>query len=426
MSRTIEDIESQLSIRRAMKKQLREAKSLLREEGGFWAPFKDVLNALRLAAMDVSNSLRLVVGVIFTFDPEKINKKINEFDARRQKINHEWQPIVERAKASFDNADPILTMAIMGPSNFLAMQGIGAGLVAGKTAAEILTATNWNELVNSFTVQLDLDQSLQQFFQKYSANEEKREKAREREIDFDMPKGKRIQSILSQIFSETVTYDNKNLQEQSEKQSVSAKFSEAEAAEIFANVTGFGELLEKTRIESMKNLKETIDSLLSEIEPMRFAASLFSASDIKQMGEAFQKVKNANPKVDAGSYQKFIDSVKKESQKLQTNQKFIDNLKTKMKKQNMSSEEIRVSAEKASFTIAKKEFDKSLAKSLNNVVSSTEKAINDLRLDDAVIIEMKKSQYQDVKEVLNLYVKLLSVYKEIKDDFETKAKSKVI
>jgi hypothetical protein len=37
---------------------------------------------------------------------------------------------------------------------------------------------------------------------------------------------------------------------------------------------------------------------------------------------------------------------------------------------------------------------------------------------------MKDSQYSDAKEVAKVYEEMLSTYKEIKDDFENKAKQK--
>ena len=177
---------SKLLIERTARKEIRQMRSHLAEQGGSKVKdaFLDVFRALRLAAMDISNSLRLTLGIIFTFNPEKMKKKIEAFDDRRQKINAEWKPITDRAKEAFKNTDPILTMAVMGPANFLAMQGIGAGLAAGKTAAEIVTATNWDSLINSFTVTLDLNQSMQQFFQKYSRDEERRQQREERlELD---------------------------------------------------------------------------------------------------------------------------------------------------------------------------------------------------------------------------------------------------
>lgn len=436
MQKTVEQIEEQLRIQRIARKELRQMKVLLSEQAGSKVKeaFLDIFRAVRLAAMDISNSLRLAIGMIFTFDPEKITKKIEAFDARRQKINAEWAPIVQRAQEAFKNADPILTMAIIGPANFLALQGIGSSLAAGKTAAEVLTATNWNELVNSFTTTLDVNQSLQQFFQKYSKNEEQRQERELNRIETGgtAGRGRGILSSLSNIFSEGAETGGTLMTEQkseSKGPSPGQKFSEEEAIDIFVKATGMDKSFEKIRKENLQNMKDTIDSIMETIAPMRSSAQLFAANDLKTFVDAFKSAKAKNPKLNDNIFNKFKDTLEKETDKLSKDPKFAEELKKSAGNQKgaatpLSPEQLKDVAGKKVFSVAKEQLDKQLADGLKNAVSAGEKAIESLKIDEDVLKKMKESPYSDAKDVAKVYEELLAVYKEIKSDFESKAKSK--
>lgn len=421
---TEKQIEDRLRLERTARKELRQMRSLLAEQGGSKVKeaFLDVFRALRLAAMDISNSLRLAIGIIFTFDPDKINKQIEAFDTRRQKINAEWAPIKERAREAFKNTDPILTMAVMGPANFLAMQGLGAGLAAGKTAAEIVTATNWNEITNSFTTTLDLNQSLQQFFQKYSKDEEKRQE-REEKAAGSVGRGRGVLSRLSNLFSEGESHVGTVITEQAVPPE-GQQFSEDQAIDIFTKVTGMDKGFEKIRKASLENLVETVKAIQTDIEPMRSSALLFAANDFETFQRAFAEVKSKNPKVNAAAFNKFKDVLVKETEKLSKDPKFSEELKKQAGGSAVTPEQTKVAAEKKVFQVTKEQFDKQLADGLGKAVKAGEDAIKKLGVDDSVLKAMKSSPYQDSRDAAKVYENLLSVYKEIKSDFESKAKSK--
>jgi hypothetical protein len=425
MQKSTVQIVEQLRTQRAARKEMRQIRAALNEQAGtkFKEAFMDVFRALRLAAMDISNALRLTIGIIFSFDPEKVKQKIEAFDTRRQKINAEWAPIKQRAMEAFDNADPILTMALMGPANFIAMQGIGAGLVAGKTAAEILAAKNWNELINSFTVTLDTDQSLQQFFQKYSANEERRQ---EREIEIARgPLGVRTLSRLSNVFSENYEPDGLRLDEQADTKAAQ-QFSEEQAIDIFVKATGMDKSFEKIRKENLKNLSDTIVSIMADIAPMRDSAMLFAANNLESLRKAFEAAKSKNPKINIADFNKFENTINKETEKLSKDPNFAKELVKQADSEvaELTPEQIAAAAKEKVFRVSKEQLDKQLATGLKNAVSACEVAIKNMGIDNKVLKAMKDSQYSDAKEVAKVYEEMLSTYKEIKDDFENKAKQK--
>lgn len=423
MQRTTKQIEEQLRIERIARKEFRKMKSLLKEDAGVKEAFLDVFRALRLAAMDISNSLRLAIGVIFTFDPEKMDKLIKDFDTRRQKINAEWEPILQRAQEAFNNADPILTMAIMGPANFLAMQGMGAGLTAGKTVIEILAAKNWNELIDSFTTTLDVNQSLQQFFQEYSSNEERRQERDAQALEtMRTGRGRGVISRLSDVFSEGYEYKVGVLREQTETTTPSGMtFTEDQAIELLIKATGMDKSFEKIRKANLENLKSTILEVKSSIEPLRSSSKLFAAKDLPSFESAFKEVKSKNPQVDVKSFDNFMNTISTETKKLSKDPKFREELTKKKPGTSLSEQQIESEAKKSVFQITKKEFDKQLSDGLSKAVKASDDAIKKLKIDDSVLKYMKDSPYQDSKEVAKVYEDFLAVYKEIKNDFESKA-----
>jgi hypothetical protein len=428
MQRAAEDIMQELKIKRSMRRQLREMKSHIISEqsssgGGFIESIKDVFRALKLAAMDISNAIRLAVGVFFTFNPEKIREKINEFDTRRQKINAQWKPLMDRADEAFRNADPILTMAVLGPANFLAMQGIGAGLETGKTAAEILTATDWEELRNSFSTPLSMNQGIQQFFQNYTRMQAAAQSAAVRNIASQPARGRGIMAGLSNVFSEGHETKGLTLNEQViNKKIPQQRFSEKQAIDIFIKSTGMDKSFESIRTQNIENLSDTINSVLEQIQPMRSSAQLFAANDMLSFERAFQSAKAANPKLDDSILTKFKKAVLDETENLSNNAQFIDQVKKASGGAQVTPDKIRSEAQMQVFEAAKQELDKSLFDGLSKTVTATDEAIKKLSIDDKVLDALKKSPYDDAKQLAKVYENLLNVYKEIKNDFDTKAK----
>jgi len=428
MQKTADEIIKELGVKRKMRKQLRETRSILNEEGvSFIQSIKDVFTALKLAAMDISNVIRLAVGLFFTFDPRKIQEKINEFDSRRQKINAKWQPLMERADQAFQSADPILMMAVMGPANFIGLQGIGAGLEAGKSAAEILTATDWEELRNSFSTPLNMNQGIQQFFQNYSRMQASAQSAAVKNISGQPAKGRGIMAGLSRVFSEGHETKGVTLNEQAIKQKIPQQnFTQAQAIDIFVKATGMDKSFEEIRTQNIENLKDTINSVQEQIEPMRSSAKLFAANDVPSFEKAFQSAKSINPKLDDSILTKFKKTVSDETEKLSSNPQFIEQTKKSAGGAAMTPEQIKLAAQKQVFHAAKKELDKGLYDNLKKVVSVTDQAIKKLSIDNKVLDSLKKSPYDDAKQLAKIYENLLNVYKEIKNDFDTKAKLRTV
>lgn len=399
----------------------------LNEQGGAKVKeaFLDVFRAVRLAAMDVGNVLRTTVGLLFTFDPNKVKEKMQAFDTRRQKINAEWAPIKQRAQEAFDNADPFLTMAVMGPTNFLTMQGIGAGLAAGKTAAEVLTATNWGEITNSFTVKLDVNQSLQQFFQKYASDQKRSQEIAADRISKGSSggKGKGILSSLASIFSEGSEISEPLITEQKVGQG-----REDQAIDVFVKQSGMEKGFEEIRKPSLENIVSTIEPLMDQLAPMRQSGKLFAAKDPENFKKTLEAIRSKNPKLDPNIISKSEEALKKSTEELtkaqlekqkKTSTSPTKNEATDAPKSNLTPEQVKAEAAKEVFEKFKKEIDSQLEEALQNAVKSSEEAIKILKIDDKVLKAMKSSPYEDSRKTAEVYEKFVSIYKEIENDFKS-------
>jgi hypothetical protein len=155
---------------------------------------------------------------------------------------------------------------------------------------------------------------------------------------------------------------------------------------------------------------------------MRSSAQLFAANDMLSFERAFQSAKAANPKLDDSILTKFKKAVLDETENLSNNAQFIDQVKKASGGAQVTPDKIRSEAQMQVFEAAKQELDKSLFDGLSKTVTATDEAIKKLSIDDKVLDALKKSPYDDAKQLAKVYENLLNVYKEIKNDFDTKAK----
>ena len=160
MKKSVEQKLNYLTNKRKFEKLLRERKQL--NEGPLFDiigdALGDIFKSLKLVAMDISNELRwLGEQFLYRNDPAKLEEARGDYKRKHDKLLAEWQPIVEASMDAVKNADPFMTIALS-PGTFLATKGITAGVAAGKTAAEIIAAEDWDSIgakMNKF--QMDTD-----------------------------------------------------------------------------------------------------------------------------------------------------------------------------------------------------------------------------------------------------------------------------
>ena len=160
MNKRVEQQIRYLQNKQKYEKILRERK-LLREGPLFdiiGDALGDIFKSLKLVAMDISNELRwLGEQFLYRNNPEDLAQARADYKRKHDKLLKEWEPIVESSMEAVKNADPFMTIALS-PGTFLATKGITAGVAAGKTAAEIIAAEDWESIrakMNKF--QMDTD-----------------------------------------------------------------------------------------------------------------------------------------------------------------------------------------------------------------------------------------------------------------------------
>ena len=148
MNKRVEQQIRYLQNKQKYEKILRERK-LLREGPLFdiiGDALGDIFKSLKLVAMDISNELRwLGEQFLYRNNPEDLAQARADYKRKHDKLLKEWEPIVESSMEAVKNADPFMTIALS-PGTFLATKGITAGVAAGKTAAEIIAAEDWESI----------------------------------------------------------------------------------------------------------------------------------------------------------------------------------------------------------------------------------------------------------------------------------------
>lgn len=401
----------------------------IKSSGDILGPFRNLFKSLRLVAMDIGNVVRLTLGLAFTFDPEKIQEKVKAFDERRQKINNEWKPIMEQADKLIGGADPILAMAIMGPAAFFRGLGVGTALVAGKTVAEVVTATNFDEIVNPFTEKLDTNQSLSRFYQEYLARQPRRPDYGFGEDSYILRQmqsqslARRLNNFFTRREEAASAQGQTPVREQKESQERKEKLpkidlSPDDALDMFVQTTGMNVAFTRLRRESMRNLSEVIKSIIEQLKPAQTISKLFGAKNPEEVKAAFQAIKSVNPKFDMAVYQKFSDAMEAEAKKLAEDPKFAEELKKKFPGKTLTPEELKKNAADIVFKTVKTQLDAQTKKYLSDLIKTVEGAIDDLKIDKKAFDEMKKSEYADVKDVVKVYEELNKLYNTVKSDFQ--------
>ena len=139
-----------LTAKRKYERLLREQRwepSASHASAAFVKPFADVFKALKLTAMDIGNSARMMLGALLTFDNKKLQKKITDFEERRNLLRQDWAPIVGDSLKAIQTADPLLSMALM-PTAYLSAFGLAAGITTGAAATDIIAGEKWERLIS--------------------------------------------------------------------------------------------------------------------------------------------------------------------------------------------------------------------------------------------------------------------------------------
>ena len=313
----------------------------------FIAPFTDVVKSASLASQDVLNSMNLIFKTMITLSPRKMEQYAKEYDARKDRINAKWEPLMKSADIALSSGDAELLMAVTNPAMFLGGKLGTAAVKTPKNVANYLNDTGWTVPLSGLLGASVPDLGVQ-----------KEKGLIGKGIDV-------AKDILGLFYIES--YLNSDLpliveeKDEEEKGGLTKQNFEKELEQHFKD-TGLDEVFADAFDEIFEARKEYIDKIMQEAEgQLEFLTGFAAAAGLEDM----MQVLDAAPDVEGiAEVRKSIEEVAKDLStkvdQLKNDKEFKENLKKEAEKEDvdeLSDQEIQQAAEQA----AKKASDDAIA-----------------------------------------------------------------
>lgn len=375
----------------------------------FGKAFGDIFKSLKLTAMDISNEFRwLGQQFLYRKNPEKLEKARSDYNRKHDKLLKEWEPIVKDSMKAIKNADPFLTIALA-PNAFLATKGIQAGVFAGKNAAEIIAAEDWQSIrakMNKF--QTGTDENPQ-------AGAELGMGA----IYDEMRKQGNLLMKLTDLFSVKQAAENKNesrLFEQTENRITDPE----EWLGTFFELTGIDQEFDAAASGMLADKIILMQEMIPTIEASIAVIKLVSTDSLDQFSKITQEIaRDAALSSEAiGGMKEVMSDVQDQAQKLASSEDFKNQLADAENKpvDQLSDEEVKNAASAMVFKQAKTKFDEQYISDLKKFEDIIEGSRSDLETDNQTLSLVKnRKDLPESSEFLKVYDQYDKLYKEFKN-----------
>jgi hypothetical protein len=392
-----------LTARRKYEKLLREQRwepSTSHASAAFVKPFTDVFKALKLTAMDIGNSARLMLGVLLTFDSKKLEKKISDFEERRNVLRQEWQPIVGDSLKAIQTADPLLSMALM-PTAYLASFGLATGITTGAAVVDVIAGEKWERLVSqlwNMPTELAALGAIKGLLEKQ--NEALGEKSGVLKGLLNLFwKGEKNESVLREQKKGKTTYDTSS--------------EEAWLADFFAD-TGLDDTFDALAAESARNHLDLIRDVENATRRAEAVALLVAADDPEKFKTVLQQVVSGNliEAADVKEISSVLPEIDKQAKQLAVSDDFRNKVATMTKTapEKVNEKDLMAAAQKAAFNAAKIGFNEKAMNGdggesgLSNFMQQIKKMQKEVELDSKTLQQLKKkTDIPEIKELLSVY-----------------------
>lgn len=381
----------------------------------FVQPFVDVLRTFKFAAMQFSNSLRLMWKALTVFNGEEFEDEVSLYNEKRQAIDKQWEPLKKKISDQIGKTDPVFKMSVIGPEVFFADKAFRAGLEAGKPIAEILTATGWDQLKNNFKTDFDPNENLN----KNSARMQKNQK--------------RLLKKLNRLFftsseSSASLYESDENEEEFllKEQKAVEDLSPEEKIKKFMQVSGLQDQLDQTKIERSENILNTIPKLKKILLPLIYSSEILATKNFQEFSEAVKKIQSAGAKINV-PLQKIEQEINANAEKLAVNEDFqakVAGAKAAQKDKSDAKVDPKIALEKAklaTFNSVKEGLNQNIIQQLKEAIPKIEKILkeNEMELDSETLSAMEKDKFDVVKRAAKVYKAFINSYKKIQENYST-------
>lgn len=417
-----------LESKRKFEKLLRENKALHEwddpygpDSGLFSAigkAFGDIFKSLKLTAMDISNEFRwLGQQFLYRKNPEKLEKARSDYKRKYDKLLKEWEPIVKDSMDAIKNADPFMTIALA-PNLFLATKGIQAGVAAGKNAAEIIAAEDWESI----------RAKMNKFQTGTPENPQAGTELGMGALYDEMRKQGNLLMRLTNLFSGTSaskapaakgskgTKNESRLLEQADDRITDPN----EWLDTFFKLTGIDQEFDAAASEMLADKIVLMQEIIPTIEASNAVIKLVSTANLEEFAKITQEIaRDSALSSDAiGGMKSVMADIQEQSRKLASSEEFRNQLANVENKaiEQMTDDEVMKAASAIVFKQAKTKFDQqyiSDLKAFDDIIQGSRK---DLETDNQTLSLVKKRKdLPESSEFLKVYDQYDKLYKEFKN-----------
>ena len=415
-----------LEAKRKYEKLLREKRELKEyAQSGLFAVIGDALGdifkSLKLTAMDISNELRFL-GEKFLYrnNPAKLKEAGDNYNRKRDKILKEWEPIVKKNMDAIKNADPFLTITLA-PSTFLISKSLQAGVAAGKTAAEIIAAEDWESMranINKFQ----------------TGTEENPNAGVEMGIGAIHDQMAQQNNLLMQLNNLFMGRDRSDpgaarvargdleetsLVEQEKKQDKKITDPE-EWLETFFKMTGIDEQFTDAAADDLAAKTELMSEMIDSIAATTAIKKLVSTSSLEEFKTVISDIVSSKKvSSDAVSgFSKTVPQIEDQAKKIAQSEDFRNEVaeSKNVAPEEIDPEELYKTALGAVFKKSKSSFDEEHTESIVKYTDVIEKNHELVNVDDQVmkLIEKRKGDLYSAEDYLKVYDQYSKAYKDFK------------
>jgi ribosomal protein S8 len=374
----------------------------------FGKAFGDIFKSLKLTAMDISNEFRwLGQQFLYRNNPEKLEKARSDYKRKHDKLLKEWEPIVKDSMNAIKNADPFLTIALA-PNVFLATKGIQAGVSAGKNAAEIIAAEDW--------------QSIRAKMNKFQTGTAENPQAGAElgmgAVYDEMRKQGNLLMKLTDLFSgRGATNKNESrLIEQAENRITDPK----EWLDTFFELTGIDQEFDAAASGMLADKIVLMQEMIPTIEASIAVIKLVSTDNLDQFSKIAQEIArdSALSSEAISGMKEVMSDVQAQAQKLAASEDFRNQLADAENRpvDQLSDEEVKNAASAMVFKQAKVKFDEQYISDLKKFEDIIEGSRSDLETDNQTLSLVKnRKDLPESSEFLKVYDRYDKLYKEFKN-----------
>jgi len=404
-----------LDAKRKYQRYLREIR-LLREQRWepdaslsyniFVAPFADVFSALKLTAMDISNSARLVLSTLFAFgDVEKLKKAADSFEDRQSRLRTKWDPIVEKSLEAIRTADPLFTLAL-GPGAFLATKGVALGLSAGKTAAEIARGEDWDAILTQIRKVPDEKWGLGRLMQ-----QQERQAAESSELT------KKLSALFYGATNESRAIHAQPLREQNEDTDKKLPTDPRAWVDAFLEDTGLNEAFDDLASVSAMIRIDLIQGLESVLKKSHAVSALISVKSADEFANVIRDTISVGvlEQGDIKDLNNIMPQIEKQAQELAQSQEFRSSVAAQqdIEPDKLTDAAVKNTAEKVAFNSAKTQFNGQAMAGLDKMMAAVDEIYEKVKIDDETLKMMKqRKDISTVKELADVYENVKRLYDE--------------